>query len=94
MRTLLLSIALCLSACATTSRTTAGPRVNIAEVRHEIDDAIQSAKADRNVTSMGKVTADRAVVFTQLKNGDRQEETWSKTAGAWKLENTARVSTN
>ena len=94
MRTVILFIALSVSACATTATNTAGPRVNVAAVRHEISDTIQSDTADRSVTSMGKVTADRAIVFTQLKTGARQEETWSKTGGSWKLETAAQVSSN
>ena len=91
MRNVLLSIALFVSACATTSDTTAtGARVNVAAVRQEI----QEQASDRRVTSMGKVTPDRAVVFTQLSTGGRQEETWTKASGTWKLEGTAQVSSN
>jgi len=94
MRNVILSIALFVSACATTSTNTAGPRVNVASVRHDINEQIQADTADRSVISMGKVTGDRAVVFTQLKTGARQEETWSKAGGNWKLETAAQVSAN
>ncbi|HEY4178656.1 MAG TPA: hypothetical protein VGM90_17540 [Kofleriaceae bacterium] len=89
MRTVLFSLVL-LSACATT-----GPRpVNVAAVRHEIDDSIKTSSADRSVTSMGKVTGDHAVVYTTLKTGARQEEAWSKTGGAWKMDHATVVSAN
>jgi len=35
---------------------------------------------------MGKVTADRATVYTTNGAGVRQEETWQKDASGWKLE--------
>ena len=70
-----------MSACA------AGPRaVNVASVRHEINDTIHKETNDRDVTSMGKVSGDHAVVYTSTKTGGRQEETWVKAGGTWKLD--------
>ncbi len=78
---LVLALSLGVSACAT------GPRaINVASVRHEINDTIQVQQADRNVTSMGKVTTERAVVYTTSKDGTRQEETWVKDGAAWRLD--------
>ncbi len=78
---LVLSLSLGVTACAT------GPRaVNVASVRHEINDTIQAQQADRNVTSMGKVSAERAVVYTTSRAGTRQEETWVKDGAGWKLD--------
>ena len=78
---LVLSLSLGVTACAT------GPRaVNVASVRHEINDTIQAQQADRTVTSMGKTTTERAVVYTTSKTGTRQEETWVKDGPGWKLD--------
>ena len=74
------------SACATTST---GGRVNVATVRSEINETIKSTTHDRSVTSMGKASADKAVVFTTGKTGVRAEETWTKSAAGWKLESAA-----
>lgn len=87
MRTVLPFIFAVFTACAAT-----GPRpVNVASVRNEINATIQAEGGDRSVTSMGKVGDDRAVVYTTLAAGGRQEETWVKTAGAWKLEKSERL---
>ncbi|MBA3460876.1 MAG: hypothetical protein H0T46_12985 [Deltaproteobacteria bacterium] len=79
-----LALTIALSACASTS----GPRpINVAAVRHQINDTIQAEpSADRSVTSMGAVRESRAVVYTTNKAGVRQEETWIKDSGGWKLE--------
>ncbi|HEY4058372.1 MAG TPA: hypothetical protein VGM39_17285 [Kofleriaceae bacterium] len=91
MRTAIFSL-LFVSACATTAT---GPRpINVALVRHEIDDTIQTSSKDRHVTSMGKTTADHAVVYTTLASGGRQEESWTKTGGAWKMDHATVVSAN
>ncbi len=79
------------SACATNSTVGGGPastgtRVNVATVRAEINQTIAATTADRNVTSMGKASTDRAVVFTTSKTGVRAEETWTKSDAGWKLE--------
>lgn len=89
MRTVLLSL-IFITACATTGQRP----VNVAAVRHEIDDSIQTSSADRSVTSMGKVTGDHAIVYTTLKTGGRQEETWTKAGGTWKMDHATVVSAN
>ena len=89
MRNTLLALLIAVSACAS------GPRaVNVAAVRTEINETIQSSSADRTVTSMGKTTPDRATVFTTRKTGTRQEENWVKDNGAWKMENASALNTN
>lgn len=90
MRTILLALVFATAACAA-----GGPRpVNVAAVRAEINETIQASSADRTVTSMGKTANDRATVFTTNKSGARQEETWVKANGAWKLENAAALNAN
>lgn len=90
MRNTLLALVFALSACAAT-----GPRpVNVAAVRTEINETIQSSSADRSVTSMGKTTPERATVFTTSNTGTRQEETWVKANGSWKLENASALTAN
>ena len=87
MRTVLLAIVFAATACAS------GPRpVNVASVRSEINESINSSSADRTVTAMGKTTPERAVVFTTSKQGAKQEETWVKANGSWKMENAAAIS--
>jgi hypothetical protein len=90
MRNVLPFVLALFTACAAT-----GPRpVNVASVRNEINATIQAEHGERSVTSMGKVTNDHAVVYTTLAAGGRQEETWVKTAGAWKLEKSEKVVSN
>ena len=81
-----IAIALALSACAPAS-TGPGGHVNVAVIRHEIADEIKAENGDRTITSMGKVTADHATVYTTNAAGVKTEETWTKEAGAWKLAN-------
>lgn len=83
MRSIFLALAL-FTACASTGG--ANRPVNVASVRHEINDAIKSHENDRAIHSMGKVTAQRAVVYTTNKSGAKQEETWVKDSSGWKLE--------
>ena len=64
---------------------------NVASVRHEINDTIQAQQADRTVTSMGKVSTERAVVYTTSKAGTRQEETWVKDGAGWKLDSSSAM---
>jgi len=77
------------SACASTS--TNRP-VNVAVIRHEIVDAIakQSAAGQppRSIVSMGHVSADSAVVYTQTELPQKHEETWVHSADGWKLQDT------
>ncbi len=86
MRSLLFAVLLS-SACATTQSTSPNAPVNVAAVKHEIDDTIQAQHGDRSIHSMGKTSRDRAVVYTTSKAGVKQEETWVKTGDTWRLEN-------
>jgi hypothetical protein len=84
MRAFLLSLILS-SACA---HTTTGHYVNVAAVRHEIKDTIDKdgSASSRAIVSMGHVTTDSAVVYTQASpSTPRHEETWVKQADGWKL---------
>ncbi|MDB4959496.1 MAG: hypothetical protein JWO36_7065 [Myxococcales bacterium] len=84
MRAFIFSLVLS-SACA---HTAAGPHVNVAAVRHEILDVIDKdgGSARREIVSMGHVTADSAVVYTQVTpSAPRREETWVKQPDGWKL---------
>lgn len=76
---------LSLGACAHSS----GARpINVHAVRVDIKDTINAnpgAPGPRAIVSMGKVTADSAVVYTQATGGARREETWVKQGGAWAL---------
>jgi hypothetical protein len=76
--------ALLLSACATTSN--APHATNVAHVRLDIAAAMKTQSPERTIASMGKTTDDRAIVYTTTKTGQRQEETWVKDNGAWKLD--------
>lgn len=88
MRSIFLALAL-FTACASTGG--AHRPVNVAAVRNEINGAIRSHENDRSIHSMGKVTAERAVVFTTNKNGAKQEETWVRNGDGWKLEGATAV---
>jgi len=87
MRSIFFVLALT-TACATTHTNT----VNVAAVRHEINDTINDQHGDRSIYSMGKVTADHAIVYTEGKDGSKQEENWSKTDGTWRQENATKLS--
>lgn len=88
MRSIFLALAL-FTACATTA---ANRPVNVAAVRNEINGTIRSHENDRSIHSMGKVTAERAVVYTTNKSGAKQEETWVRNgAGGWKLEGSSAL---
>jgi hypothetical protein len=80
-----IALALALSACAPAA-TGPGGHVNVAVIKNQISDQIKAETGDRKITSMGKTTADRATVYTTNAAGVRQEETWSKASGGWKLE--------
>lgn len=82
---LFIALALALSACAGTT-TGANHPVNVALIRHQIDDRIQSDTHDRSITAMGHVTEQSAVVYTSRKDGGRQEETWVKGPKGWQLD--------
>jgi hypothetical protein len=83
-----------LAACATTNApiTNSGGHVNVALVRHEINEAIAAQHDARTIVSMGHVTKDSAVVYTSLApNAPRHEETWVRGADGWRLDHTADV---
>ena len=81
-----IAIALALSACAPAA-TGPGGHVNVAVIRHQISDEIKAEHGDRTITSLGKVTADHATIYTTTAGGVKTEEHWAKDAGGWKLEN-------
>ena len=91
MRSILFTLVFSI-ACATTG----GPKyVNVAQVRNEIQGSIRSTENDRSIHSMGKVEAQRAVVFTTSKDGaKKQEEIWVKDGSSWKLENATALNQN
>ena len=64
MRSLL--FVLLIAACAPATRP---GTVNVASVRSEINGTIRSSENDRTIHSMGKVTPERAVVYTTSKDG-------------------------
>ena len=72
------------AACATTGGNT--HPTNVAHVRLQIQVAMQTQAPDRQITAMGHTTDDSAVVYTTSKSGARQEETWVRVNGAWKLD--------
>ena len=82
MRSLILALAL-VTGCAHST----GPRpINVAAVRNEINGTIRAESGDRTIHSMGRVEANRAVVYTTNTTGAKQEETWVKDGSRWKLE--------
>lgn len=81
-----------IAACAPATRP---GTVNVAMVRSEINGSIRSAENDRAIHSMGKVTPERAIVYTTSKDGmTKQEETWVRSGDAWKLEGSSKLSAN
>jgi len=77
---------LSLAACAHSS---SGARpINVHAVRVDIKDTIAEHPGEpgpRAIISMGKVTNDSAVVYTEAQGGPRREETWVKTGSRWTL---------
>ena len=60
--------------------------VNVAAVRHEINDSISHDAAQRRIVSMGHTTTDSAVIFTQTSaDAPKREEMWVRDGGAWKM---------
>jgi hypothetical protein len=90
MRSLLLSV-LFATACAHS----AGPRpINVHAVRVEIKHTIEEAPGDlgpRTIISMGKVTRDSAVVYTEAPARGRHEETWVRGPAGWSLSESRQV---
>jgi hypothetical protein len=90
MRSLL--FVLMIAACAPATRP---GTVNVASVRSEIGGTIRSTDNDRTILSMGKVTPERAVVYTKSKDGaTKQEEVWVRSGEAWKKESATKLSEN
>jgi hypothetical protein len=91
MRSIFFALALTFAATACTKP---NPRyVNVASVRSEINGTIRSTTNDRTIHSMGKVTADRAIVYTTSKDGaTKQEESWVKDGPTWRLETATALS--
>ena len=85
MKAVIFAFLVSLTACASTS---SGPRrINVHAVRMEIKHTIEASPGDagpREITSMGKVTTDSAVVYTATPVG-RREETWVKGPQGWAL---------
>lgn len=87
MRTILFAVLVSLAACAHSS----GPRpINVHAVRVDIKAAIHG---EREIISMGKVTADTAEVYTEREGEARRRELWVKDAGAWRLQTSDDVAT-
>jgi hypothetical protein len=91
MRSILFALSITIAAaCAPATRP---GTVNVAAVRSEINGSIRSTTNDRSIHSMGKVTPERAVVYTTSKDGaTKQEETWVRDGSGWKLENASAMS--
>jgi hypothetical protein len=88
MRSLL--FVLLIAACAPATRP---GTVNVAMVRSEINGTIRGSDNDRTIHSMGKVSADRAVVYTTTKDGaTKQEEVWVRNGDAWQKESATTLS--
>lgn len=85
MRNILFLLALATSACATSAP--GRPSTNVYFVRKDIEAAITAnpGKAGvRAVYSMGAVSNDRAVVYTE-SDGERSEETWVRGPDGWTM---------
>lgn len=78
MKTVIFATVLSLAACATPS---SPRRINVHAVKVDIQRSIGDG---RTITSMGKVTEDSAVVYTETAAG-RREETWNRKASGWSL---------
>jgi hypothetical protein len=91
MRSILFALSITLAtACAPATRP---GTVNIAAVRSEINGSIRSSANDRSIHSMGKVTPERAVVYTTSTDGaTKQEEVWVRDGSAWKQESSTKIS--
>jgi hypothetical protein len=91
----MLSLVLSFTACASTSST--GPRpINVHAVRVAIKDSIETTpggEGPRSIVSMGKVTAESAVVYTESAEQVRHEETWIKIDAGWRLQDSRVVAT-
>lgn len=88
MKSVMFAVLLSLGACATTSSSS---RINVHAVRVDIQRAIgDSPEGDRRIVSMGKVTGESAVVYTEA-GAARREETWSKSPSGWSLRDSREI---
>jgi hypothetical protein len=83
MRALLLSIVMS-AACAHGGQ---AHYVNVASVRQDIKQVIDHDQTQpRAIVSMGHVTDESAVVYTQANDSaPRREESWTRTQDGWRL---------
>ena len=86
MRSMIFAVVVSLAACAHSS--SSSRPINVHAVRVDIKSAIAG---DRDIISMGKVTASSAEVFTERGGRARHRETWIKVDGAWKLQESQDV---
>jgi hypothetical protein len=91
MRSILLALSITIAtACAPATRP---GTVNVAMVRSEINGSIRSTTNDRAIHSMGKVTPEKAIVYTTSKDGaTKQEEVWVRDGSSWKQESSSKIS--
>jgi hypothetical protein len=84
MRTFVFAVALSFAAACAHGQT----GINVHAVRMDIKDSIASNPGEpgpRAIISMGKVTNDSAVVFTERSGQPRHEEHWVKGPSGWSL---------
>lgn len=88
MRSFVFACLISLAACAHSTG------INVHAVRTEIKDSIAAHPGDagpRTIISMGKVTHDSAVVFTERQGQPHQEESWVRGPSGWTLSATHEV---
>ncbi len=85
-----LFVALISSACGSAQPHGAFGNANVAAVRDEIKSTIGRERA---IVSMGKVSADHAVVYTAPRAGEpvANEETWVRDSHGWKLDHSTAI---
>ena len=90
MRSILFALSITVAAaCAPATRP---GTVNVASVRSDISDSIHDTTNDRTIMSMGKVTDQKAVVYTTSKDGmTKQEEVWVRDGDSWKQESASKI---
>lgn len=54
------------------------------EIKHTIDKS-PGEPGERSIISMGRVTADSAVVYTDNPSKERREESWVRGPSGWTL---------
>ena len=90
MRSILFALSITVAAaCAPATRP---GTVNVASVRSDINDSIHDTTNDRTIHSMGKVTEDKAIVYTTSKDGTtKQEEVWVRDGETWKQQSASKI---